>query len=407
MQSDSCVPLCCESWRCFFGPLVFSLLLVTGCGRPVAVAEFSSESGQGARESVAQQQERGGELAREDAGPFETRVPELILESGRDSLPEGVIPEESSSRKQLPIRGITLSAPRGGSIYGTSGIEATMAELLKLGSNWISYHPYAWIGNDGSLRFDESVSQSQILHPIQQGKKLKMGVLLKPHIGYWGSKFSWRGEIGFGQNEAEWKRFFDDYTRWIVTLAKMAEAAGAEMIAIGTEYKLTEQRKEWFAVIAAVRKVYKGKLTYAANWDSFDKVPFWGKLDYIGIQAYFPLSDVIPPKEKDIAEGWKRVLLNLKAYAEKVGKPMIFTEIGYNRSAWAAQKPWDHKQGGPMAEETKLLCMKVTLEQLKTPRFLKGVFLWKWFPDGRIASRDFLLQYPAMKELLRMAWVEP
>jgi hypothetical protein len=47
-----------------------------------------------------------------------------------------------------------------------------------------------------------------------------------------------------------------------------------------------------------IRKIYTGKLTYAANWDDFDKVPFWKELDYIGIDAYFPLSDAATTKWK-------------------------------------------------------------------------------------------------------------
>ncbi len=189
--------------------------------------------------------------------------------------------------------------------------------------------------------------------------------------------------------------------------AKIAEVEGAELFAMGTEYKLTLQRKEWLDIIKAVRAVYKGKITYAANWDVYDKVPFWDKLDYIGIQAYFPLSDVVPPKESDVIEGWKKLLPTLQAYSEKLGRPIIFTEMGYNLSAYAAQKPWDYEQGGPMADETKLLCMKVALEQLKAPGFIEGVFLWKWYPDGRTLDRDFNLQYPAMKDLLKSLWLAP
>ena len=42
---------------------------------------------------------------------------------------------------------------------------------------------------------------------------------------------------------------------------------------------------------------YSGKLTYAANWGAIDQnvggyqnVPWWNQLDYIGIDAYFPIA---------------------------------------------------------------------------------------------------------------------
>ena len=37
--------------------------------------------------------------------------------------------------------------------------------------------------------------------------------------------------------------------------------------------------------------MYSGKLTFGANWYlEYEDVTFWDDLDYIGIQAYFPLT---------------------------------------------------------------------------------------------------------------------
>jgi hypothetical protein len=51
------------------------------------------------------------------------------------------------------------------------------------------------------------------------------------------------------------------------------------------------REKEWRRVIAAVRGVTSARLTYAANFDAYQRVAFWDALDAIGIQAYFPLTD--------------------------------------------------------------------------------------------------------------------
>ena len=42
-----------------------------------------------------------------------------------------------------------------------------------------------------------------------------------------------------------------------------------------------------------------GKLTYAENWDQYHKIPFWGKLDYVGIDVYFSLNQESIPLWKN------------------------------------------------------------------------------------------------------------
>ena len=49
--------------------------------------------------------------------------------------------------------------------------------------------------------------------------------------------------------------------------------------------------KFWNELILKIKKLYKGKLTYAANWDEYKRIHFWNVLDYIGVDAYFPLTD--------------------------------------------------------------------------------------------------------------------
>jgi hypothetical protein len=61
----------------------------------------------------------------------------------------------------------------------------------------------------------------------------------------------------------------------------------------------------WSQLIKKIKKIYF-KLTYAANWDDFDKVPFWNELDYIGIDAYFPLSNATTPSVLELNDAWQQ-----------------------------------------------------------------------------------------------------
>ena len=44
-------------------------------------------------------------------------------------------------------------------------------------------------------------------------------------------------------------------------------------------------------LIAELRTLYPGLLTYSANWDEAQDVLFWDQLDLIGINAFYPLAD--------------------------------------------------------------------------------------------------------------------
>ena len=53
------------------------------------------------------------------------------------------------------------------------------------------------------------------------------------------------------------------------------------------------------------------KLTFSANWSSAGQVTFWNSLDYVAIDGYVPLSNVIPDANNDnnpgltsLIQGW-------------------------------------------------------------------------------------------------------
>ncbi len=302
------------------------------------------------------------------------------------------------------MRGMTVSCFGWGAAWASPLMYRTMLDLKKLGTNWISYHPYSWIQNNGRINYRRSTRQPTVVNPLRFAKKLGLKVMLKPHIGHWGSKFDWRGSIKFKQ-ERSWRRFFQHYLDWIVIQARMAQAGGAQIFSVGVEYRQTLHRdKDWRRIIAAVRKVYKGKITYSANWDSFPKVKFWDALDYIGIQAYFPISKKKDPSTKELRRGWSKWLSQICKFSAKFNKPVIFTELGYNWASHAAARPWDHSQGGAKAGKIKLRCMKVALEEVPKASCVKGVFLWKWFPSFARISSNYTLQYPAMRRVLRACW---
>lgn len=300
------------------------------------------------------------------------------------------------------MRGITISTHRGGREWGDREVMApTFADVAAVGANWVAIHPYAGIRDDGSLRV-WSDDWSWLRAPIEEAHARGLQILIKPHLAYWGSGFSWRGEIRF-DDAAQKRRFEQDYRRWIVEVAKAT--VGADAFAVGTELDQTLVDEVWWrGVIADIREVNGAALTYAANWTDYERVPFWDVLDAIGIQAYFPLSEAERPSEAELRRAWSDRMGLLESFAARVDLPVVFTELGYSRTWSAARTPWLGHGDDPAAEVFQRTCLRVALEAIEETEVVVGAFLWKWFPEPRPVGRDFQIATPGVREELRRTW---
>lgn len=151
--------------------------------------------------------------------------------------------------------------------------------------------------------------------------------LLKPHIEL--SDGKWRVDIEM-QSEEGWQQWFENYGQFILHHAKLAEKYGLEALAIGTELnKTVHRRADWEKLIRKIRAVYNGKLTFAANWhQEFEAIEFWDKLDFIGIQAYFPLTETESPSLAELKRGWQPFLERIKRLHEKFRRPVNIYGVG-------------------------------------------------------------------------------
>ncbi len=302
------------------------------------------------------------------------------------------------------MRGVIISCPRAGQIWGTPAMSEALEEITSLGANWASIHPYAWVGTDGAIRFRPAAETGYLADAVERMRRSEVRIFWKPHLGYWGS-FEWRGSIDF-DTEEKWQRFFADYRAFIVDQAAFAERHGIELLAVGVEYERTMHREDdWRAVIAAVRAVYSGTLTYAANWDGVGKVGFWDAVDLIGVHGYFPLSGEEDPDAGKIEQGWSPHLRQLAELSSRFEKRVLFAEIGYNRATHAAREPWtygSHDTPGNRLLRERL--MDVALARLEQQDFVAGMFWWKWMPGGR-NGRDFSLKEEEARRALARHWV--
>jgi hypothetical protein len=240
-----------------------------------------------------------------------------------------------------------------------------------------------------------------VKYVIKKAHKLGLKIMLKPHLDILNSEEGyWRADIGF-YDEPSWEEWFREYAGFILHYAKIAEKYDVEIFCVGTELSFTTQKTYfWEQVINEIRNTYKGKLTYAANWDNYSSVGFWHKLDYIGIDAYFPLTYKRDPSLEDIKDGWRKWVCEIDIWYAKVGKPIIFTEIGYSSSRNAPSEPWKDGYGNADVN-MQAKCYTAFFDIVWKQPWLAGVYWWRWAPTifgGGEHNRHFTpLKKPAAK----------
>jgi hypothetical protein len=204
-------------------------------------------------------------------------------------------------------------------------------------------------------------------------------VMLKPQIWIWRGVFT--GDLKM-DSEADWKRLEEEYSDFILTYADLAEETGTAIFCIGTELEeFVKARPEfWKSLIKEIRSRYKGKLTYAANWDEYPRTPFWRELDYIGLDAYFPLSEKRNPGVEELREGWQKWKKQINELSRSVGRPVLFTEYGYRSMDYTAKKPWLVDRGEQEVNLTaQANAKKALFEEFWKESWFAGGFVWKWF----------------------------
>ena len=303
------------------------------------------------------------------------------------------------------MRGMVVSCPRGGQIWGSPAMADTLAQLETLGVEWVAIHPYGWVRRSGEVSSPRTADFGYLSRANEMVRSAGLRFFWKPHLGYWGS-FDWRGAIEF-EDEESWSLFFAGYRNFILDQARFAERIGAEIFAIGVELELTTHRPEWRRLIRETRQVYNGQLTYAANWDRLDLVPFWDELDLIGVHAYFPLSEGAEPSKEELERGWDAALAELRAVSEAHGdKPVLFAEIGYNRGSRAASEPWAYgMDDSPAARRLRRDLIEIAARRIEREPVVTGMFWWKWIPGPTYRDdADFSMKDEEAMDALRRSW---
>ena len=290
--------------------------------------------------------------------------------------------------------------------------EDPMPPITEVGAGWIAVCPFAFTRpGSNTVRYNSEWqwwgekpegTRQTILHAHESGIR----VMLKPHVYFPGS---WPGDLHFTE-EADWQNWEADYRNYILEFAHMAAELEVELFCVGVEFKksVLEREAYWRGLIEEIREIFPGKLTYAANWDEYQTIPFWDALDYIGIDAYFPLHDAKTPSVRRLEKAWEPHLRAIRKLHQKTKKPVLFTEFGYLSVDGCAHNTWELEariHSIPINEQAQANALDALFSTFWEEPWWAGGFLWKWFPNMQghegYPAKDYSPQGKTGEEVLQ------
>ncbi len=320
---------------------------------------------------------------------------------GQDPTPMGAEAAEVVPLAPEFQRGVNFAhIHRRGHGYGSSIAARELDSLKRIGVTWIAITPFGY--QDGATadgifgypgapgqseffhRTDPSLNDSDLTAQIDSAHSLGIKVTVKPDI--WSRDF-WNGEEWHGtirQNSPEaherWWKSFRDFS---LHFAWVSAEAGADEYCLGTELvrMTTRYPEEWRALIADIRKVYRGPLTYAAHWESeYKQITFWNALDFIGITAYFPLDAPDDADVQQLVTAWQPYRKSIADLSTRFNRPVLFLEAGYPAVEGTYRAPWEYR-GKKTDTRAQAIAYEALFTAFAPEEWWKGIYLWKDFTD--------------------------
>jgi hypothetical protein len=170
-----------------------------------------------------------------------------------------------------------------------------VAYVRSLDANSITISfPLFTTGPDSSSVFGNSTTPSpaRLDSVIRTAQAAGLRITLRPTLDeaslLAASPNDWRGNIEPDSPSA----WFASYSAFLAPYFELAQKDRVQTFVVGTELTSLQDEPGWASLVSKAKALYKGELTYAANWDSYVEGSIPIPVTRIGVDAYPPLKNL-------------------------------------------------------------------------------------------------------------------
>lgn len=315
---------------------------------------------------------------------------------------------------QLPVQASTDNWQKGFTLQlidqSDSQISKSLEDLAAVGANYVTISP-GWVTDNkyssNVERKSRTPSDYKVRYAIRKAKLLGMDVMIKPHLDR--KDGGWRAFIDPSNKD----KFFQNYSAMMLNYADIAQQEGADQLCVGAElFKLSTKSSNehyWRDMISKIRQRFDGSLTYSANSDSeyFDEggLPFWDALDYWGSSMYISVSKTTNPTSSIIQQEWKWAEDRYyKPMSQKIGLPLLATEIGYRSVDGAGISPEEFENNPKLDLAEQALLYQNFFDFWDDRSYFAGVQFWFWEAGDNVGgptNKDYTVQGKPAQEVVK------
>ena len=272
------------------------------------------------------------------------------------------------------IKGINFATFARRGVLGTAQARQSLVKMLdELAADFVILTPAGVQEHAQSLHIDyagpHTSSDEELVDTIRFLHGRGVRVALKPTVNCLNG--TWRAYISFIEpdvpSEAKWSDWFKAYTDFQLHFARIAQAEGVEMFMPGCEMVMADHREQdWRRLIADIRGVYGGVVSYNCDKYQEDRVAWWDCVDVIASSGYYPAGD------------WERQLDRIEKVVEKYQKPFFFSELGCMGVTGAPQLPNDWSLCGETDEAGQTAWYQEMFKATLRRPWVGGFAFWDW-----------------------------
>lgn len=270
-------------------------------------------------------------------------------------------------------------------------LEGTNADFIILVPNGLQDTPQS-----ESIDFtsEATMSDEELKDFILYAKSKGIRVALKPTANC--RNGTWRAHINFFDEdvpcEPKWCNWFRAYTDFQLHYAKIAEETGCDMFIAGCEMVQSERReKEWRKLIADIKSVYTGPVSYNTDKYQEHNVKWWDCVDVISSSGYYPINDIDNQFDR------------IEKVVKKYNKPFFFAECGCMSTKGSNNVPNDWSVKGEVDLKGQADWYDTMFKASEKRDWIGGFAVWDWggklYPENKADTNGGYGVYakPAMK----------